>query len=162
MHNLVYYICYLVHLLIENCLSSFGFVFFLLIIRRPPRSTRTDTLFPYTTLFRSVPDPGISACPASRAHCRRHRRSSSPRTIGHPTDLQEPPDPARNPHRRRSHTFRSNAPVPAHPSENRSPRLPETAAPMPLRHRAQTRFPAQKPGPPLPDPTPFQRSASCS
>src|SRR3546814_1981406 len=27
---------------------------FLLIIRRPPRSTRTDTLFPYTTLFRSV------------------------------------------------------------------------------------------------------------
>src|SRR3546814_10352087 len=27
--------------------------FFLLMIRRPPRSTRTDTLFPYTTLFRS-------------------------------------------------------------------------------------------------------------
>src|SRR3546814_12473919 len=26
---------------------------FFLIIRRPPRSTRTDTLFPYTTLFRS-------------------------------------------------------------------------------------------------------------
>src|SRR3546814_15108074 len=25
-------------------------------IRRPPRSTRTDTLFPYTTLFRSSPD----------------------------------------------------------------------------------------------------------
>src|SRR3546814_12945979 len=29
----------------------FSFVF--LMIRRPPRSTRTDTLFPYTTLFRS-------------------------------------------------------------------------------------------------------------
>src|SRR3546814_11080666 len=29
------------------------FLFFLLWIRRPPRSTRTDTLFPYTTLFRS-------------------------------------------------------------------------------------------------------------
>src|SRR3546814_6562544 len=28
------------------------FVFFFLMIRRPPRSTRTDTLFPYTTLFR--------------------------------------------------------------------------------------------------------------
>src|SRR3546814_7305704 len=27
-----------------------------LMIRRPPRSTRTDTLFPYTTLFRSKPD----------------------------------------------------------------------------------------------------------
>src|SRR3546814_2478409 len=26
-------------------------------IRRPPRSTRTDTLFPYTTLFRSIPEP---------------------------------------------------------------------------------------------------------
>src|SRR3546814_2926446 len=30
------------------------YVFFFLMIRRPPRSTRTDTLFPYTTLFRSV------------------------------------------------------------------------------------------------------------
>src|SRR3546814_645749 len=29
-------------------------------IRRPPRSTRTDTLFPYTTLFRS--EPGAAAC----------------------------------------------------------------------------------------------------
>src|SRR3546814_5882134 len=33
---------------------SFKSLFFFLIIRRPPRSTRTDTLFPYTTLFRSV------------------------------------------------------------------------------------------------------------
>src|SRR3546814_15351689 len=30
------------------------FVVLLLMIRRPPRSTRTDTLFPYTTLFRST------------------------------------------------------------------------------------------------------------
>src|SRR3546814_16883214 len=29
-------------------------LFFFLMIRRPPRATRTDTLFPYTTLFRSV------------------------------------------------------------------------------------------------------------
>src|SRR3546814_9955260 len=29
--------------------------FVFLMIRRPPRSTRTDTLFPYTTLFRSAP-----------------------------------------------------------------------------------------------------------
>src|SRR3546814_1586344 len=29
-------------------------VFFFLMIRRPPRSTRTDTLFPYTTLFRAM------------------------------------------------------------------------------------------------------------
>src|SRR3546814_956406 len=37
-------------------------VVFLLMIRRPPRSTRTDTLFPYTTLFRSGLDsPGKGA-----------------------------------------------------------------------------------------------------
>src|SRR3546814_12308080 len=30
------------------------FVFFFLMIRCPPRSTRTDTLFPYTTLVRST------------------------------------------------------------------------------------------------------------
>src|SRR3546814_17077747 len=36
------------------CLTFVCFVvFFCLIIRLPPRSTRTDTLFPYTTLFRS-------------------------------------------------------------------------------------------------------------
>src|SRR3546814_4700551 len=35
---------------------SYCFSFFFLMIRRPPRSTRTDTLFPYTTLFRSIPD----------------------------------------------------------------------------------------------------------
>src|SRR3546814_14190120 len=32
--------------------------FFFLMIRRPPRSTRTDTLFPYTTLFRSPHEQG--------------------------------------------------------------------------------------------------------
>src|SRR3546814_12959397 len=32
-------------------------VVLLLSIRRPPRSTRTDTLFPYTTLFRSISAP---------------------------------------------------------------------------------------------------------
>src|SRR3546814_2953967 len=35
-------------------LFLFYVMFFFLMIRRPPRSTRTDTLFPYTTLFRSV------------------------------------------------------------------------------------------------------------
>src|SRR3546814_12065282 len=35
------------------CFSIFFFFFFFLMIRRPPRSTRTDTRFPYTTLFRS-------------------------------------------------------------------------------------------------------------
>src|SRR3546814_9769954 len=31
-------------------------------IRRPPSATRTDTLFPYTTLFRSVGDRVIAGC----------------------------------------------------------------------------------------------------
>src|SRR3546814_3936765 len=35
-------------------------------IRRPPRSTRTDTLFPYTTLFRSLQAAGRSSTRASR------------------------------------------------------------------------------------------------
>src|SRR3546814_4703161 len=37
-----------------TCMCLFiCFCLFFLMIRRPPRSTRTDTLFPYTTLFRS-------------------------------------------------------------------------------------------------------------
>src|SRR3546814_17861022 len=38
--------------------------FFFLMIRRPPRSTRTDTLFPYTTLFRSAIARRIVVLPA--------------------------------------------------------------------------------------------------
>src|SRR3546814_3290273 len=34
--------------------------FFFVMIRRPPRSTRTDTLFPYTTLFRSLNRAAVS------------------------------------------------------------------------------------------------------
>src|SRR3546814_9543609 len=44
-------------------LLFFCYVFFFLMIRRPPRSTRTDTLFPYTTLFRSIGEEfGLLAC----------------------------------------------------------------------------------------------------
>src|SRR3546814_8375262 len=41
-------------------------------IRRPPRSTRTDTLFPYTTLFRSALGPAL------RLHDRRPIRETAP------------------------------------------------------------------------------------
>src|SRR3546814_17501106 len=37
-------------------------------IRRPPRSTRTDTLFPYTTLFRSEPEERAPTQPHSLYH----------------------------------------------------------------------------------------------
>src|SRR3546814_12693842 len=47
-------------------LCVFLWLFFFLMIRRPPRSTRTDTLFPYTTLFRSAGAAARSA-PAGTA-----------------------------------------------------------------------------------------------
>src|SRR3546814_10886403 len=43
-------------------------VFFFLMIRRPPRSTRTDTLFPYTTLFRSHLAIGYGGGPTHLAY----------------------------------------------------------------------------------------------
>src|SRR3546814_15377718 len=38
-------------------------MFFFLKLLRPPRSTRTDTLFPYTTLFRSTPEMALENSP---------------------------------------------------------------------------------------------------
>src|SRR3546814_15851859 len=38
-------------------------LFFFLMLRRPPRSTRTDTLFPYTTLFRSARNLAVAVLP---------------------------------------------------------------------------------------------------
>src|SRR5881397_4402638 len=40
-------------------LLSLAIIFFFLMIRRPPRSTRLNTLFPYTTLFRSPLPPRL-------------------------------------------------------------------------------------------------------
>src|SRR3546814_16389703 len=55
-------------------------------IRRPPRSTRTDTLFPYTTLFRS---PGATAQHAvRRCRCGLHRACPSCRAAVR--ELQRP------------------------------------------------------------------------
>src|SRR3546814_8997404 len=53
---------------------------FFLMIRRPPRSTRTDTLFPYTPLFRSgrVPDGGRGG----EAKERRTRARDRPAQVG--------------------------------------------------------------------------------
>src|SRR3546814_14888678 len=49
---------------------------FLLMIRRPPRSTRTDTLFPYTTLFRSL------ACAAIVSASVQHPAAAGRRSTG--------------------------------------------------------------------------------
>src|SRR6056297_2922180 len=60
----------------------FHVFFFFLMIRRPPRSTRTDTLFPYTTLFRSGPGQ-------DRSHGRRRGgRRRGRRSEEHTSELQ--------------------------------------------------------------------------
>src|SRR3546814_17519060 len=69
--------------------------FFFLMIRRPPRSTRTDTLFPYTTLFRSpIHAPRIDGTVVS-LHRRPGRRGRGlrgparrPRSEEHTSELQ--------------------------------------------------------------------------
>src|SRR3546814_18325237 len=50
--------CYLLLTISYVCIL----LLFFLMIRRPPRSTRTDTLFPYTTLFRSRPAGSAHPC----------------------------------------------------------------------------------------------------
>src|SRR3546814_7501325 len=69
--------------------------FFFLMIRRPPRSTRTDTLFPYTTLFRSR--RGCSAIASAPRTCMSaarwtsawpSARSRSARSEEHTSELQ--------------------------------------------------------------------------
>src|SRR3546814_18840127 len=56
-----------------------GFVF--LMLRRPPRSTRTDTLFPYTTLFRSKAMPR-SGSRRAVGRAGRRARQRQPRGAG--------------------------------------------------------------------------------
>src|SRR3546814_15324017 len=79
-----------------SCLVD-KYVFFLM-IRRPPRSTRTDTLFPYTTLFRSLQpvrtdlaghDPGGGARPREdRGHLPDSRAQRIGRSEEHTSELQ--------------------------------------------------------------------------
>src|SRR3546814_4998419 len=79
------------------------FCFFFLMIRRPPRSTRTDTLFPYTTLFRShcgsrrdltstggrKPLAPLRRCHRNGAHeCARRAICASRRSEEHTSELQ--------------------------------------------------------------------------
>src|SRR3546814_8705144 len=51
-------------------------------IRRPPRSTRTDTLFPYTTLFRSQAGPDGRACQGEARARQAGRRRAARRGAG--------------------------------------------------------------------------------
>src|SRR3546814_7072298 len=72
--------------------SSPVMCFFFLMIRRPPRTTRTDTLFPYTTLFRSSRRAYRRRRP--RSHRVPHHRAAGsarcalPRSEEHTSELQ--------------------------------------------------------------------------
>src|SRR3546814_21046484 len=86
-------IYYLLHLL-----TLYFNLFFFLMIRRPPRSTRTDTLFPYTTLFRSSRPTSRSMSRAAairatapgprRAPRRRRVAPAAARSEEHTSELQ--------------------------------------------------------------------------
>src|SRR3546814_8947597 len=69
--------------------SYYYVMFFFLMIRRPPRSTRTDTLLPYTTLFRSQETLGVAAWSTYRgiflaeaAQCPRQAQNSLKAEVG--------------------------------------------------------------------------------
>src|SRR3546814_11291572 len=57
-------------------------------IRRPPRSTAPDTLFPYTTLFRSL--PAVALLTLALAACQ-PQAPSTPATDGSPQDAATAP-----------------------------------------------------------------------
>src|SRR3546814_14121507 len=59
-------------------------VIYFLMIRRPPRSTRTDTLFPYTTLFRSGEVGGAGEVVGDASEDRRHGVPSPELSGRHP------------------------------------------------------------------------------
>src|SRR3546814_15272791 len=67
----MWFVCSAVELV---CVVMF-LIIFVLMIRRQPRSTRTDTLFPYTTLFRSAGQPRRGRGPPGRPGDRRRRRA---------------------------------------------------------------------------------------
>src|SRR3546814_4285528 len=58
-------------------------------IRRPPRSTRTDTLFPYTTLFRSIGDGQNARHDLSRYAARRRPVAKAEEGVGFKEELAD-------------------------------------------------------------------------
>src|SRR3546814_15209889 len=114
--------------------------FFFLMIRRPPRSTRTDTLFPYTTLFRSIVAGGsddrqriagggeAAEIGVARAHPRRGFEHDHAIAMGVPERL----DRAANPQRRDDRVERFGIGPPGGAREfvaTARARHPETARP---------------------------------
>src|SRR3546814_18019988 len=89
-------------------------VIFFLMIRRPPRSTRTDTLFPYTTLFRSPLPPRCGRGAGTRGRRRRARLDPHlfPRSLAQEAPQQAPPAATRVRRAAREETRRRRPPAP--------------------------------------------------
>src|SRR3546814_15486559 len=101
-------------------------MFFFLMIRRPPRSTRTDTLFPYTTLFRSRPRLELTRLNSSR-RSRRGKGRNKAETVQPVPNLSPSPSARANGRGKRlTQQFLSRLP------------LPNAAALAPPRHPLET------------------------
>src|SRR3546814_12327191 len=122
-------------------------------IRRPPRSTRTDTLFPYTTLFRSP----CECCRIRGNRCARghnaaiHPSHARPRELG-PTGPS--PIPPSRPHPDPTRAApRPPPPPPPHSAPTPPAPPPPPRLPSPPPHRPPPP-PATRPPPPLHPPPP--------
>src|SRR3546814_18326478 len=111
-------------------------------IRRPPRSTRTDTLFPYTTLFRSRSDAGggnpADAMPTNRGELARvWRRSGNEDEGSGPTHFTREPCATERLH---SATASSDCPTSLNPSPYRGVRAHSACLlpPTPKAHPSET------------------------
>src|SRR3546814_2229061 len=108
-------------------------LFFFLMLRRPPRSTRTDTLFPYTTLFRALA-PRVLITNTPLFHTRNlqgevHSVSKQPTANGDAAKLsaRAPADASASD----AASTPKTAPVPKTPAAPQPAPAPKTAAPPP-------------------------------
>src|SRR3546814_4171041 len=92
---------------------------FFLMILRPPRSTRTDTLFPYTTLFRSPTPPLPTQSPQSPSALT--TRATPPRTAHRKTPQN--PRPRRTSHSNPRHPQKVTLPVTPNRTEEHTSEL---------------------------------------
>src|SRR3546814_16103075 len=105
-------------------------------IRRPPSATRTDTLFPYTTLFRSSSPATASACgtrPGAAVRPPRRRRRRTPPPSRWPDSGLDPPVIASHSH---LHLLTLRMPAAMDSTRTAFPALPSVrgAAPPRLPH----------------------------
>src|SRR3546814_6847441 len=114
-------------------------------IRRPPRSTRTDTLFPYTTLFRSVEhEVGGELWPLPLRRQGEAGRGCSRFELILKTPLPDPSGPPAQLAcvRRRANQWFASAPPHPLPSQGRGQKLAASAAPAVSRARRRRPSPA--------------------